>query len=373
MPGNPLSITLPTVGDTEGPDYATLINNAITIIVDDLEAQVLPSEITVNEDFSYSSSGTAYGAVDLDRINFTGRGSLPSGTITESVFTYNSELYFQDGAGNNVAITSGGSVAGAPGNITTTGTPVFGSSGTALLWSGGDLQFQFKAGASAWADLVFGDAMFRNGTNTMTMTSGVTTDYTITWPTTAPGSGTKLIQVNSSGTLSFSSTIADATTFTNLITASAGATAAANQDFTVSGTGRYRHGLRSMALPIAAGYSPSGTFFVSSHEWNPPAAGEFHWPVPLEAGKTISSVTVYYASNVAEDKTITLWSKSTTDAAAPSAIASQYNGTDTGASTLTMSSISHTIVAGDAYSVEIDFGGTDATHRISHCVIFYTD
>lgn len=53
-------------------------------------------------------------------------------------------------------------------------------------------------------------------------------------------------------------TIAVATTFTQLVTFAAGAVAAANQHFTVSGTGLFKHGLKTIKVPINGPRTGSG-------------------------------------------------------------------------------------------------------------------
>lgn len=301
MPGNPLNITLPTVGSTVGPDYATDINNAIQTIVDDVEAKVLPDEIRVNADFSYSYAGTSYGAVDVDRVSFTGKASLPSGGITESFFVYDGEVYFQDGSGNNVQISSAGSLAAAAGNITTTGTPAYATNGVQLQWSGGDLEYRFiDDGTNGHAGIVIKDVQLRNGANSTTLESAVTADYTLTLPAAAPGS-TQLCQVASSGAISFSNTIVEAVTCSNLITASAGVTCAANQDVTVSGTGVYKHGTFEVWVsPVAGtGFSSGGVSIPTDTDnvstWSATSAGaKLRIPVTMKVGKTVESVDVYW-------------------------------------------------------------------------------
>ncbi len=375
MPGNPLNITLPTVGSTVGPDYATDINNAIQTIVDDVEAKVLPDEIRVNADFSYSYAGTAYGAVDVDRVSFTGKASLPSGGITESFFVYDGEAYYQDGSGNNVQLTSAGSVSAAAGNITTTGTPAYATNGVQLQWAGGDLEYRFlDDGTNGHAGIVIKDVQLRNGANSTTLESAVTADYTLTLPTAAPGS-TQLCQVASSGAISFSNTIVEAVTCSGLVTASSGVTCAANQDVTVSGTGRYRHGARTISLSAASGDSSgSGGLSGTSQEWAlNSGTPNFFWSIPIESGKTITDVQVYYHAATTDTRLISLFTKNTADGLAPSTIAGDSSNTSTGAQVSSITSIGHVVLATEALSVGIEFSGVSPSHRVARCVVIYED
>ena len=376
MPGNPLNITLPTVGVTVGPDYATSINLALQTIITDVEAKITPDEISINASLDFKPGATAYGAINLDRVNFDAKSSLPSiTTVSESLFVYDNELYFQDGTGTNVAITAAGTVSAAAGNITSTGSPTYASLANGLQWSGGDLEYIFTDnGTNTYAGLVFLDAQFRNGVNSMTMESAVTTDYTITWPTAAP-SGTELVQVDSAGAVSFSSTVVDPTTFTGLLTGSAGLEAAANQDVTVSGTGRHRHGLRSVSLAAAGGMSSGSGGLGSSHnEWALNSGTlDFYWAVPLETGKTIDSVAVQYYAATSDIRLVSLFSKTTANALAPSSIAGDSSNTSTGTTSTLVSGINHVVAAGEALTVAIAFQGASTSHRVALCTIFYSD
>lgn len=65
--------------------------------------------------------------------------------------------------------------------------------------------------------------------------------------------------------------IALTVTFGALVTFAAGAAAAANQDFAVSGTGKYKHGTRTLNIPLSpqfAGGTPAGlAVAVGSSQW----------------------------------------------------------------------------------------------------------
>jgi hypothetical protein len=306
MPGNPLNITLPVVGSTIGPTYATRVTDALQALIDDIEAKITPDEIDINDDLDMSSSGQFYGLVNLDRAAFNAQVAVLAAGNPTTVYTVGNELYFQDGAGNNVPITSGGSVAGAAGNITTTGTPAYASSGVQLQWSGGDLEYRFiDDGTEGYADLVFHDLEFRNGANTLTMSTLVTTDYDIIWPATGP-SAAGILQTDASGNISFSNTIP------SLVTFSAGLTAAANQDITVSGTGEYKHGQLTKFVHVTDGMPAQhssnfvaidGSTFTADFT---NTLGRWIFPINLKEGDRIVSVTVYMDGADASAKNLDL-------------------------------------------------------------------
>jgi len=316
MPGNPLNITLPTVGGTEGPSYATQVNAAIQALIDDIEAKVVPAEIDINADLSFQSGNTSYGATDLDRVNFDEQGSTLGSGNTFTLYTYNDELYYQDGTGTNVAITSGGSVAATPGNISTQGSPAYGSSDVELIWDGSNSDYVFKSGTSTYADILFRNAEFRNGANTMTMSSGVTSDYNVSWPAAGP-SANDMAYFSGGGAITFSDTIPGAKTFSGALTASAGVTLGSNQDLTLQGTGDVVHGDRILVLnPISgSGYdssnSPYDGFTVSSNaylgRWVSSAGLDLiAFSVPLRVGDRIKSIDWYTYSAGVTTKTLKL-------------------------------------------------------------------
>lgn len=319
MPGNPLNITLPTIGVTPGPEYATAIDLALQTIIVDLEAKVTPDEILINANLDFSSFGDDYSAINLKSTSFRSQSAVLAGGNVNSFYSLNGQAVFRDGSGNDVAITSGGAVAGAAGNITTTGSPVYATSGVEILWSGGDLDYRFKdgSGVNDFANLVFSEAHYRNGANTLKVKTIVTTDYDIIWPATGPADN-NLAVFDASGNISFTDTVAGAKTFSGAITLdstlsvsgmatlSAGATLAANQDVTVSGTGQYRHGERTFTIPLSATRIDSNISAVlaPSIHWffDGPGSGNFLGiPLPsMEDGVRIVAIEVFYVSGATD-------------------------------------------------------------------------
>lgn len=297
MPGNPLSITIPTVGVTVGPLYATQINVALQVLIDDIEAKITPDEITVNTDLSFRSSGTSYGATNLKRTSYYEQASVLAAGSINSVYSLNGELYWQDGSGNDVALTSAGSVAGAAGNITTTGSPAYATSGVEVLWSGADLEYRFKdgSGSTDFADLVFDNAEFRNGANTMTMGSAVTTDYDITWPAVGPAAN-NIIQLDASGNISFSSNL-------NI------ATASVTGDLTVGGD--LNHGNKTLTINAidGQGFASTGASVpmkvsggVYAGYWEAGGLATWTASVPLHVGERIVSIKFLYEGTTVATK-----------------------------------------------------------------------
>lgn len=115
--------------------------------------------------------------------------------------------------------------------------------------------------------------------------------YAVTFPAALPGS-TLLVQVSSAGALTFSNTVASAATFSGLITASAGVTAAANQHVTVSGTGEYKHGDVVLNIPANAATGLSNCAYVSgTGSITFSAGGGMTFAIPLKQGDRIKTIT----------------------------------------------------------------------------------
>ena len=146
--------------------------------------------------------------------------------------------------------------------------------------------------------------------------------YDLTLPAALPGS-TLIMQMSAAGAITASNTIANAVVMssslavgtaltvgttlgvTGLITATAGATCAANTDVTVSGTGRHKHGtqFRTVAAADFIGNSMSfiggaaGGYTVST------AGTTCFIPIAFVEGETINLCTIDYYGDGAADIT----------------------------------------------------------------------
>lgn len=198
--------------------------------------------------------------------------------------------------------------------LTATGVAAVGQPDGTVLLTGDRLRLRNVGGAlpaatpalvgatDYWAVRVSDDAIKLSdsnahalaGTNIVDLTgsgSGTTTiefglPYSL--PTATAAAGTQIKSVNDRAawaslvalydlftgqTQSLWSTIVVAVTVTfgALVTFAAGAAAAANQDFAVSGTGKYKHGTRTLNIPLSpqfAGGTPAGlAVAVGSSQW----------------------------------------------------------------------------------------------------------
>ncbi len=128
-----MNLTIPTVSVTSGPLYATEINSAFDVIdahnhTPGFGAPVPSNGLSINADLPFN----AFNATLLRSTRYSVQAS-PLSTGTDLACLYSSgsstgELYWNDALGNQVKITSGGSVnVSGSGNITGMGNDSSGS------------------------------------------------------------------------------------------------------------------------------------------------------------------------------------------------------------------------------------------------------
>jgi hypothetical protein len=156
---------------------------------------LIPSAgINVNSPLQFNNNQ----ARSLGGANLTSLGSvLSSASDNRTVYALGNELYYRDGSGNNVAITAGGSVAGASGTIS-------GLTGAATVaFSTGVIDFRTDATPLrmivAHSDIRL-YPLTSAATNfvTLRVPTALATTYTLTLPNAVPVS-TQYLSMNTSG------------------------------------------------------------------------------------------------------------------------------------------------------------------------------
>lgn len=220
-----MSLIIPTVSVDPGPDWANNINASLSIIDQHNHSfgsgvQINQSGILLNPNpTSFDSLGfNTSNAFSLRSVRFTPQAS-PLSVATDIGCMYESgvDLYYNDGAGNQIRITSGGSLAGVAGTIT--GLP----SGTASAsYSGGT--FVFQSATSTAANIDAGSYIFRNSSAsskglTLNPPAAMAANFALTLPT-VPGTNS-FMAMDSSGNMGTTLPVSGALTTSNL-SASAG-------------------------------------------------------------------------------------------------------------------------------------------------------
>lgn len=114
-----MNLSLPTVGVTIGPEWATELNDAIEVIEDHDHstgkgAKIPSIGLNINADLEFNSNR----AVELKSSKFTDQTvSLTGATHTSSIYSLNGDLYWTNGAGTAVQITAGSVLPTTPGTV----------------------------------------------------------------------------------------------------------------------------------------------------------------------------------------------------------------------------------------------------------------
>lgn len=209
-----MNLPVPGVGTEAGPTYGTDINNCLTILDQHTHAPgsgvlITPSAININADLPMGANN-----LTLARsVRFQSQVA-PIATASDLGCLYEValDLYYNDGAGNQIRITQSGSVAGSSGTIT--GLP----SGTAsAAFAAGT--FTFQASTNTPANIDGGSFIFRNNTvNSKGLTlqppNAMGADYTLTLP--ALPVATSFMTLDTSGNMSGAISIASGLTGSNI-------------------------------------------------------------------------------------------------------------------------------------------------------------
>lgn len=208
MPTTPnMGLALPTVSSTVGPTWAADLNLALGVQGDGVDGhdhttgkgvQVPSAGLNINADLSFGGNN----ATDMRAVRFEAQTSTLSAAADDSsVYVNGADLYYKDGNGNNVQITSGGAVNAGPGSITNLNSPA------AVTYSGSTTNIlSFTKQANQAMSLDGGNVTIREPA--VTSAHGITlksptslgADYNVTFPAAVPGS-TSFVTMGTSGAL----------------------------------------------------------------------------------------------------------------------------------------------------------------------------
>lgn len=207
-----MNLPNPVPGVDPGPDYADNIQSCFKILDGHNHSagsgnQIMPSGILINADLPFNSNN----ATQLRSIRFTPQVS-PIGGAQDLGCLYESgvDLWYNDGSGNQVQMTSGGLV-----NATSSGI----SSGTATAsFSGGVLVVDSNTNTPA--NIKCGSVLIGNNTvspNFVTLAppNALASNYTLTMPAGLPGA-TNFVGLDSSGNISAYAAVAGGITGSNI-------------------------------------------------------------------------------------------------------------------------------------------------------------
>lgn len=257
-----MQLIIPGVGTEQGPDYAFDINASLTLIDQHNHSAgsgvaITPNGLNISSDLSFISNN----AIDVRSMRFTPQTStLALPTDLGCVYESGVDLYYNDGSGNQIRLTQGGSIVGTAGSIT--GLP----SGTASAsYSSGT--FVWQAATSTPANMDFASAILRNNVAnskglTLSPPNAMATDYSLSLPSIP--AATQFVSIDTSGNISGYVNIAGGLTTTNLASNAniLGSQLATNPSFNgnVAASGQFPS---SNSVPMVVGPSGSGSFGLS--------------------------------------------------------------------------------------------------------------
>ncbi len=193
-----MNLPVPGVSVTNGPTWASDLNNCLNLIDSHTHTSgsgvaITPDAIDINSDLSFASND----ATDLRSAQFTAQSSAVTDLL--AVYVSGVDLYYTDGSGNHVRITQSGGVAGSPGSISNLVAPA------SAAYSAAGSKFIWQSDSNIAADMDFGAAIMRNITPNSTYAitlqppAALASNYSITLPS-LPGSQ-KFMTLDASGNI----------------------------------------------------------------------------------------------------------------------------------------------------------------------------
>lgn len=274
--------------------------------------------LNVNADLSFSATGTSRAITDLRAIDFSPQPAAGMTALAGAFFLSDgtsglsaNELYYRTTAGVNVKVTSGsalnvaGFAGGIGGDYSAAGALVIFDDATDAYW------FQQQVGASVrqYARMRSGDLdLFEYKahptagpvpTNRVRLASpaALAASYALTLLAALPATQ-QIIQVSAAGVMTASNVMA------------------ANQDITVSGTGKYKHGTRTISVaPSGLTHSGPGlgtdTVTLGAYQAAGTAGVVITAPVRLPVGARLLGVRAY-TNSPADPLNVQIYSVGTT-------------------------------------------------------------
>lgn len=228
-----MNLTLPTVSQTTGPSWASQINTAFSTIDSHSHTTgngvaITTAALDIDDDLSFGQNA----ALNLSSVGLVNQVSTPSSL---RLYVTGNDLWYSYDGITPVQITTGGSIAGATGNISGMSPPaavIFDSgTGTFTFWSNQSLNQQATLVS---AQLRLRASAVANPVTIAASASGST--YTLTLPNAPPGSA-GLVGFSSGGVLSAVTANSTLTITSSSITVATGgvtATQLASQSVTQS-------------------------------------------------------------------------------------------------------------------------------------------
>lgn len=153
-----MSMPIPGVGVTVGPQYASDVNASLTIVDTHNHSpgsgvQITPAGLNISSDLSFLSNN----AIDIKSARFVPQ-TIPLAGIADIACIYFSgvDLFVNDALGNQIQITQSGGIAGTPGSIANLVAPA------SAQYVSGSSTFIWQSNTNTPANMDFASAILRN-------------------------------------------------------------------------------------------------------------------------------------------------------------------------------------------------------------------
>jgi hypothetical protein len=345
---NPATANMALIMPTEGGDageWDAYINDAADLIdahdhSTGKGVKVKTNGLDINADLTFASGGSYSAITNVKAVDFQPHAASAMTAYAGCLFTNSSDsnnLYFRTQAGSNVRITNGATL-----DTTTSGGigGDYASIPAEVAYIDASDTYTFRQTAAGnWARLQCGPVRIAElGTTEsvyieLAAPAALGASYTITPATALPGS-TSVVQISSTGALTYSNTLSHGNR-TRVIS---------GPDFeTISGT---------PTKTSQGRFTSMGTTLLAA-------------PLGLNAGDRVRSITFTYNRGGAGDIDFTLTRNTGDGAGANDVTVSTTNvAAGTGWTTVTLSSIDHTVLAAWQYVVVVD------TNNAAHAFAF---
>lgn len=324
--GESQGITLPVVGSTVGPTWATNLLTALTTIITSIETAVTPQGLNIDSDLEFNGEE----ALELGAAGFENKSSAFSGsTNIRKIYVRDGELYFNDQNANEVKLTSGGSLNAAA--LAGIGGDYGGADPASLTFTASTSTYTFLESAALRAMIDVGQILLREtGTSgyavKLTNPTGMVADTTRTFAAALPAS-TSLVTCSSAGAEAF--------------------TRDPSVDTLTVAAAKPKHGELTALVPAASYQVVTGTITVAATGTvSATGASSLLIPIPMNVGDRLKSVSLRCNDGSAAALTLTVY-------VAASGGASSLGTTDSSGAgatqTVTVSGLTDTAESLDSY------------------------
>jgi hypothetical protein len=251
-----MNLPVPNVGSEPGPQYAADVNNCMGLIDQHNHAfgngvQINPDGLNINSDLTIQGNNLT----NVKSVIFSSQPSPITGSspYLGALYEVLNDLYYNDGIGNQIRLTQGGSIVGTSGSITGLVSPA------SATYSPGSSTFTWESDVSTPATMDMGNIIIRNDTAsspgvTIAPNASIASNYQITLPAALPGS-TQFVTLDSSGNFIANTAVSHGLTQSMKAIRATGSTVAAGGYATSTATTTYTTSATSGSPATVTGLS----------------------------------------------------------------------------------------------------------------------